>query len=241
LYDIVDNPDFWVEVFQNPSQVWTPEELIIIFNQESLFPKGTDWNYSSVPGYGLLRTIIEDITGSDITTVYNDLFFDAFELNNTFATKGEPLPANIAHSWYDLNGDGVYDDFYSWPRTAIASGACGEVFSTAEDLAKWARVLYHDRSVLSEQFMDQMLTFHSPCTGEEFMIEGYGLGVEKFSLEFVNGINVIGHGGDAAGYAAACMYLTDYDVCIGFMDNTTEGNAMGTIFDLFDIIIEHLE
>lgn len=241
LYDVVDNPDFWEEIFQNPAQFWTPEELIIMFNQESLFPKGTDWNYSSLPGYGILRIIIEDITGSDITEVYDDLFFTPFGLDQTFATKGELQPVNIAHSWYDLNGNGIYDDFYSWPRTAIASGAGGEVFSTAEDLAEWARVLYRERSVLGEEYMDQMLTFHSPCTDEEFLCEGYGLGVVKYNSEVFNGLTIIGHSGNAPGYAASCMYLTDYDVCIGFLDNTEEGNAMWTLLELFDIIIDHLE
>jgi D-alanyl-D-alanine carboxypeptidase len=241
LYDVIDNHDYWQEIFQNPSRVWTPAEMIIAFNHEPLFPKGTDWNYSSIPGYALLRMIIQDITGSDIATAYHDRCFVPFGLSNTFASMGEPLPANTAHGWYDLNNDGVYDDFFSWPRTAFASGIPGEVFSTAEDLAEWARALFHDKSVLGEQYLDQMLTFHSPCTGEEYMVEGYGLGAVKFNPDLFNGLNAIGHSGNAPGYAAACVYLPDYEVCIGFMDNTEEGNAMWTLFDLVDIITDYLE
>lgn len=241
LYDIVDNPDFWDEIFQNPSRVWTPAEMIIAFNRESLFPKGTDWNYSSIPGYALLRMIIQDITGSDIAKAYHDRCFVPFGLSNTFASVGDPLPANVAHGWWDLDNDGDYDDFFSWPRTAFASGLPGEVFSTAGDLAKWARALFHDKSVLSEQYLNQMLTFHSPCTGEEYMVEGYGLGVVRFNRDLFKGLNAIGHSGNAPGYAAASIYLPDYGVCIGFMDNTEEGNAMPTIFDLMNIITDYLE
>ncbi len=81
----------------------------------------------------------------------------------------------------DLDGDGTYDDFFSWPRKAFASAIGSEVFSTAEDLAKWTYSLFHDRTVLRQESLDQMLTFHSPCTGEEFVTAGYGLGVVKFN------------------------------------------------------------
>lgn len=240
LYDIIDNPDYWQEIFQNPSKVWMPAELIIAFNHQAVFLKGTDWNYSSTPGYALLRMIIEDITASDITTVYQDRLFVSYALSNTFASKGGSLPANTTHGWWDLDNDGDYDDFFSWPRTAFASGICGEVFSTAEDLAKWARALFHEKNVLSQETLDKMLTFHSPCTGEESLGAGYGLGAVRFNPDFFNDLEVIGHSGNAPGYAAACLYLPDYGVCLGFTDNTEEGDAMYIITDLLNIIVDHI-
>lgn len=240
LYNFVDNDNFWEAIFSEPSKVWTMEEMILAFNRESVFPKGTDWHYSQT-GYNLLRIIIEMITGSDIPTVNEERFFIPLGLDNTFTSMGEALPANIAHGWWDLDGDGIYDDFLPWPRTAFASGIGGEVFTTAEDLAKWARALFHDKSVLSQLSLDQMLTFYSPCTGEEFVCAGYGLGAVKFNPDLCNGLETYGHSGNAPGYAAACMYLPDYDVCLGFMDNTEEGNAMLTITYLLSIITSHLE
>lgn len=240
IYDFVDNPDFWSAIFAEPSKVWTPEEMILAFNRESVFPKGTDWNYSTT-GYALLRMIITKIAGEEISTVNRDRFFIPLTLDNTFTSMGEALPANTAHGWWDLDGDGAYDDFFPWPRTAFASGIAGEVFTTAEDLAKWAWALFHDRSVLSQQSLDQMLTFHSPCTGEESVSAGYGLGVVKFNPQLFNGLEAYGHSGNAPGYAAASIYLPDYDVCVGFMDNTEEGDAMLTIADLLDIITSHLD
>lgn len=239
LYDIIDNQAYWEDIFQNPSNVWTPAELIIAFNQEPLFPCGTDWNYSSVPGYALLRMIIENITEKEISIVNNDRFWIPHGLTNTFTSMGEDLPENVAHGWWDLDDDGEYDDFFSWPRTAFASGILGEVFSTAEDLAKWALALFYDKSVLNQQSLDQMLTFHSPCTGEEYFAAGYGLGAAKLNPELFNGLNAIGHTGNAPGYAAACIYLPDYEICIGFMDNTEEGNSMNILFDIIKIVIEH--
>jgi D-alanyl-D-alanine carboxypeptidase len=241
LYNYVDNTEFWDAIFTEPSKIWTPEELIQAFNREAIFPKGTDWHYSQT-GYNLLRMVIKNITGSEISSVNRDRFWLPLDLTNTSTSMGEALPANIAHGWLDLDEDGDYDDFFSWSRTAFASGIGGEVWITAEDLARWARALFHDKTVLSQASLDQMLTFHSPCTGEEFFCAGYGLGVVKFNPQLFNGMEAIGHSGNAPGYAAASIYLPDYDVCIGLVDNTEEGESVGvSITNLLNVIISHLE
>lgn len=241
LYNFVDNDDFWVSIFEEPSKVWTPEEIILAFNLESIFPKGTSWHYSQT-GYNLLRMIIEKITGSEISTVNRDRFWVPLGLDNTFTSMGEALPPEMAHGWWDLDGDGTYDDFFSWPRTAFSSGIGGEVWSTAEDLAKWARALFYDKTVLEQSTLDQMLTFHSPCTGEDYYGAGYGLGVGMFDPQLVNGLEAYGHSGNAPGYAAASIYLLDYKVCIALTDNTEEGESIGiSLTNLLEVITSHLE
>ena len=242
LYDFVDNSDFWDTLFEEPSKVWTPEEMILAFNREPIFPKGTDWNYSTT-GYALLRMIIMNITESDISTVYKDRLWDPLGLTHTFTLMGNtPLPDNITHGWWDMDGDGIYDDFYSWPRNAFSSCAVGEVWSTAEDLAEWVKALFIDKTVLTLSSIDQMLNLHSPCTGEEYLCAGYGLGVVEFNPQFFNGLKVIGHSGNAPGYAAASLYLPDYNVCIGLVDNTEEGESVAmSIANLLTVITDHLE
>ena len=240
LNDIADNHDFWAEIFRDPSRSWDPEEIIFLFNQEPVFPKGTDWNYSTT-GYILLRMIIQTITGADVCSVYNDLFFTPYDLSNTFASKGDDLPAGTAHGWFDMDNDGNYDDFYYWPRTSFASGICGEVFSTAEDLAEWTKALFRDKTVLSQESLDQMLSFHAPCTGEEYMCAGYGLGAVRFNPDLFNGLEAIGHSGNSLGYAAASFYLPDLDVCVGLVDNTEQGNSMFLVNDLINLILNYLE
>jgi D-alanyl-D-alanine carboxypeptidase len=167
-------------------------------------------------------------------------FNKEYGLTNTYASKGELQPGT-AHGWFDIDSDGSYEDFYPWPRTAFASGICGEIFSSAEDLAKWAKAMYHDKTVLSQESLDQMLTFHSPCTGEEFFAAGYGLGAFKFNPDLVNGMNAIGHSGNAPGYAAASIYIPEYEVCLGFVDNTEEGNSMYIMGDFIAILTDYLE
>jgi CubicO group peptidase (beta-lactamase class C family) len=123
--------------------------------------------------------------------------------------------------------------------TAFYSGAGGGVFCTAEELAIWAKALLKDKSVVSINALTQMLDFYSPCPGEE-LVCGYGLGITQFNPSLFNGLNILGHGGDAPGFAAGSFYLPDYGVCIGIMDNTEEGDAMYIINDLIDIAINNI-
>ena len=239
LYNFVDNNEYWQAIFNDPEKLWTMEDIILTFNREPLFPKGTDWHYSQT-GYNMLRMIIENIAGSDIPQVNNSRFFIPLELNHFFTSKEGELPDVFAHSWYDLDGDGTYEDFSSFSRTAFVSGIGGEVWATAADFAKWAWYLFYDKKVLSEASLDEMLTFHSPCTGEELVCAGYGLSVVKFNPQFMNGLEAYGHSGNAPGYAAACIFIPELEICIGFLDNTEEGEAIGAgISSLLDVIIAH--
>ena len=242
ISDFVDNHDFWVALFEDPSKVWTVNEIIQTYQQESLFPKGTDWNYSTT-GYLLLRKIIMDITESDIVAVNEERFWEPFNLTHSFTLQGESaFPMTVAHGWWDLDGDGAYDDFYSWPRAGFSSAAGGEVWSTAEDLAEWAKAMFIDKAVLSQSALDQMLDFYSPCTGEEYMCAGYGLGAVQYNPQLLNGLAAYGHSGNAPGYAAACIYLPDYNVCIGLMDNTEEGESMAmSLSNILTVITDELE
>jgi len=73
------------------------------------------------------------------------------------------------------------------------------------------------------------------------MCAGYGLSVLKFNPKIMNGLNAVGHGGDAPGYAAACLYLPDLEVCISFLDNTEEGEAIGAgMTNLLEVISGNL-
>jgi uncharacterized protein (TIGR02145 family) len=240
LSDFADNPSYWNAIFQEPDKLWSLEDMIKAFNQEPVYPKGTGWNYSTV-NYNLLRMILGKITGLELSSVYKNLFWIPLQLANTFTSMDGTIPANIAHSWLDLDQNGSYDDFSSWPRKAFSSSIGGEFWTTAEDLARWAKALFYDESVLTTSTLDQMLTFYSPCTGEEFFASGYGLGVAKYNPDNCNGLYAIGHSGNAPGYAAACIYLPDYKISIGIMDNTEEGESIAVaISRLITVLTDNL-
>lgn len=239
IFNVTEHPDIWNEIlFSNPGKFWEMEELIRAYTLAPYFPKGTGWTYSNT-GYLLLRMIMIEATGNQISTEYRNRFFTPVGLTNSYTFLEEQLPANVTHGWFDLTGNGVYDDLTQIPMTAFYSAAGGGVFCTAEDLAIWAKALLHDKTVVNSSSLSQMLNFHSPCPGED-LVEAYGLGICKFNQSLFNGLNIIGHGGNPIGYAAACLYLADYGVSVGVMDNTKDGDSMTIINDLLTIVVDHL-
>ncbi|MFC2123423.1 serine hydrolase domain-containing protein [Bacteroidota bacterium] len=243
LPDQIDHPDYVTAIWANLMRFWTPEETITNFTAEPIFPKGTDWHYSNI-NYILLGMIIEEVTGSDIAAEFRNRLFDPLNLDGTYFVEEESIPGSSAHGWVDLDEDGIFEDISSLSTVAMYSSGwtAGAQFSTAQDYVKWTQALFHDNSVLSQHTLDQMLAFHSPCTGEEFLSAGYGLGVSLFQPELVNNMVAWGHGGDGFGYSSVCIYLADYGVSIGIMDNTDGGQAMPSILSGFlSIITSHLK
>ena len=230
-------------ILKDPGRFWTPKEVITTFVRKPHCPKGTCWHYSNT-GYILLGMIIDKATGSKLSNELRNRFWNPLGLDNTFFAVEEVLPKNIAHGWIDLNGDKVLDDFSVFPRTAFynAYKGAGGVFSTSEDLAKWVHALFHERRVVSKGALDQMLAFHSPIPNP--IIDGYGLGVERFTPRFFNGIELWGHTGNALGYFSFIWYLPEYGVSIGLMSNREQQREFYLLLlinDLLSIITSNLK
>jgi len=238
IFNLTRHPTIWWEIFSDPGRIWDVEEFVRTFTLEPDFPKGTDWNYSNT-GYLLLRMIIREASGSQISSEYRNRFFLPLGLAKSYLAIEENPFENVAHGWFDYSGDGTYDDLNLISMNAFYSGIGGGVYCTAEELALWIKALLRDGVVVSQSSLNHMLDFHSPCPGEP-MVSGYGLGILRFAPSLLNGVNAIGHGGDAPGYAAGSLYLPDYDVCIGIMDNTQDGNTMPVINDIITVIQNHL-
>ena len=230
-------------ILKDPKRFWPPKEVLTTFVRKPHFPKGKGWQYSNT-GYILLGMIIEKATGSKISTELRNRFWNPLDLDSTFFAVEEVLPANIAHGWIDLNGDKVLEDFSVFPRTALYSvfRAAGGVFSTSENLAKWAHALFHQGRVVSKGSLDQMLAFHSPIPNP--IIDGYGLGVERFTPRFFNGIELWGHAGNALGYFSFIWYLPEYGVSIGLISNREQQQEFYLLLlinDLLSVITSNLE
>jgi D-alanyl-D-alanine carboxypeptidase len=238
IFNLTRHPTIWTEIFSDPGRIWDIEEMVRSFTLEPDFPKGTNWNYSNT-GYLLLRMIIREASGSQISSEYRNRFFLPFGLTKSYLAIEENLHGSVAHGWFDYSGDGTYDDLNLISMNAFYSGIGGGVFCTAEELALWIKALLRDKVVVSQSSLNQMLDFHSPCPGEP-MASGYGLGILRFEPSLFNGVNVLGHGGNAPGYAAGSFYLTDYNICIGIMDNTEYGDTMPVINDIITLLLNHL-
>ncbi len=239
LFDFVDKPGWFSWVYSDPSRTWEMEEFFLETVEAPYFEKGTAWSYSS-SGYLLLRMLIERATGSTVAAQYREQVLEPLGLNDTFTVPGDLLPSTWAHGWFDLNGDGGYEDFSTLDNTAFCTGAGGQVYTTSPDLATLGRALMHDRTILQDATYDEMTDFYFPVGHDEPMVLGYGLGLMWFHDSFTGGHQVWGHGGNAPGYAAGMLYLPDHGVIVALMDNTEEGEAMMALDPILDVITDHL-
>jgi D-alanyl-D-alanine carboxypeptidase len=241
VFDMVRHAEYWPAMTAEVRRIWQPEEILNNYLEEPYFPRGQGWHYST-PGYILLRMIIEEATGEDLVTLYRSRLFEPLGLDSTYLAIYEDLPEATAHGWFDLNGDGVYDEINDGTRDfkSFNSSTGGALYATAEDLAKWSQAVFRQGLVLDEITLEEAMTLQ-PTTPEEPIAVGYGLGIIKFSPDFFNGVNLWGHSGNAAGYAAGCFYLPEYGVSVGILTNTHAGESMPTVINLLAILEEHLE
>jgi CubicO group peptidase (beta-lactamase class C family) len=125
----------------------------------------------------------------------------------------------VAHPWVDLDGDGVFEDLYGIPRYWIASLTHPLMFSTPSDLVRWTQALYHERTVLSDDSLEAMLTYPQTTLRDP---DGVILGLGVVDYSELLGMPVIGHGGSSLGYSAAALYLPEYGVSVATLINTGE-------------------
>ena len=239
IFNVTENPELWQALFSEPQKLWQTDGSLENYVLAPSFEKGTDWGYSNT-GYLMLRRIIELVSGNSVAMEYRNLLLDPAGLENTYCYAGGTLPGSVAAGWFDIDGDDTYDEMPYDYLQSFYSAAGGGIFASAEDLALWIRRLLSDKVILSEASLAEMLKLHTPTQAED-LVDGYGLGIYRFSKTVIGNHEAIGHGGDAPGYAAGAIYLTDYQVSIGIADNTEAGNAMPAITEIIQIIADHMQ
>ena len=120
-----------------------------------------------------------------------------------------PIPATVpvAREWYDLDGDGNYDDITAIPKTGFDDLKSAPVYSGALDLARFCQGLFHDRALVSDACLAAMIDFRPVHDPAEPMAAEYGLGVGVFDLPGLAGLEHYGHGGNGFGDVALMLYL----------------------------------
>ncbi|MGB0805428.1 MAG: serine hydrolase domain-containing protein [Salibacteraceae bacterium] len=146
------------------------------------FKPGTNYNYSDV-GYLLLGIVIDNITGSYHNYMTNEIFV-ANGLNNTYLLNQEKVVANQARGYSLKNGE-LINIMRTWDFEIPSYFG---VFSNAEDLLKWSRIL-DTNNFLNDQ--SKSFLFSKGQLTQGATIE-YGAGWE---INQVNGLKIISHNG----------------------------------------------
>jgi len=247
LFQINEYPGYLTQIFGEPTRFWTPEETLNNFVLEPYFPKGTDFHYANT-NYILLGLIIEEATGSAISTELRQRFFDPLGMDRTFMIVDEPATEPIAYGWFNLSNyapnidvDDGYDVYLIPSQIALHSVAwtAGGIVTTPHDLATWANALFHEKTILSQQTLDEMLTF-MPVKGYD-IVDGYGLGAYRIKPGLLGDMEIYGHGGNIYAYKTACLYIPQYGVSISMMYNWDDQEPMMVLGEMITAITEFIE
>jgi D-alanyl-D-alanine carboxypeptidase len=217
----------WVSHNQSPYRIpyrqieyekeWTQDEILIQLVDKPYFSPGNSWHYSTT-NYNLLKIIAEKTTGTTVSAEIRKRFLQPLGLDHTIAVDiGIPIPPqlNIAHGWFDVNGDGEPEDISVDSQNWITSLSPNMMYASAIDLARWSQALYEGR-ILSKAYLDQMLDFHYPTPGEP-PVTGCGLGTEEIAIGGL--IRSYGHLGLHYGNMSAMLYLPKFRTSIVVLTN----------------------
>ena len=231
IYDFVKNSRSPWQMAYKSTKMWTQEQILADLVDKPYFSPGNGWHYSST-NYILLRMVVEKATGLKVSEEIKNRFLTPLDLDGTIIVDPlAPIPPGkiIANNWI---GDIV--DLANKPQPWTATSP-HLIYATAEDSAKWIHLLYHEKKVLDQKLLDQMLDFHSP-TPNEPPLSGYGLGVMFIDSELaeksfgVKGVRMWGHGGSTLGFRSIVMYLPDYGTTISVMINGNNDESLINIF-----------
>jgi len=240
------NADFIAAMKKDPDRVWKPEELIAyVLDAKPLFAAGKGWSYADT-NYILVGMIFERVTGKTVYGEVEKRILKPLKLNDTIPSDRRTLPGVITgysspNTPFGLNGRLIIDGkFVINPQMEWTGGGFA---STAEDLARWAKLLYEGK-VLNKATLAQMLNGVDANQGRGSGVGNkYGLAVQIRQSEW--GVSY-GHGGWFPGYLSEMEYFPQHRIAVAVQFNTDDGRALkkgqrAYIADAMRIIIGELE
>ena len=224
VFNYTENPFYEDTLRADLDRIWTPEELINSLNFEPYGLPGVQFHYSNT-NYILLGMIIKKVTGMEVSNILRNYFLEPANLNNTFLMIEEDINRTIAHPWYDPDGNGMLVDISEVPQLALYSmdWTAGGIFSTPEDLVKYSQALLYNKSLISDESLDEVLDFYPIGTDL-----GYGLGVSIIE-SFLPGVRGIGADGFNPGYGARLVYIEENGISIAVIVNNGDYNCKAAI------------
>lgn len=196
--------DYVKEELQQFNHTFTFDELlnVVATHKLSYFAPGTAFHYSNT-GYSILGKIVESTSGLSYSSFIEQYLLAPNGLTKTsFPSLGHdielPYPYMTGYVWTQGT---AYETTLENMSPHVAEG---NVITTPNNLAKWAKLLYGAQAGINKTYVD-LMTDIKP-TGEEHGY--YGLGTA-----YLEGLGY-GHNGAHAGYLTVMRYDPEKEVAI---------------------------
>jgi D-alanyl-D-alanine carboxypeptidase len=194
-----------------PEKVWSEEEwLDLAAAQSPFFRPGEGWQYSNTD-YVLLGLVIERATGHPWRREVRRRIIEPLDLDDTLLPEPGDLsiPGTFAHGYLTIEGE-LLDITRVDPSMAGAAGGSALV-TTTRDLTRFMEALLSGQLFRRKGTLEEMLTYVD-APDDSGLPHYYGLGLEKYVL--ADGLELVGHAGATAGYAATVMRLPALDTTV---------------------------
>src|SRR5688572_170914 len=215
---------FTKDLTANPEKVWKPEQLVAyLLDEKPPFKAGKGWDYSDT-NYIVLGMIIEKVTGRKFYDEANRRLLKPLKLTDTIAQDGPRLPGLVQGYAGPNNPFGGTDEMIVNGKFSINpqfEWTGGGYASTAQDLARWAKMLYEGKAFSADLLPQVLDGVSAPMLGRETK---YGLGViiRKTAVG-----TSYGHSGFFPGYMTDMMYFPEHKVAVAVQVNTSVGRNLG--------------
>jgi CubicO group peptidase (beta-lactamase class C family) len=175
----------------------TSKEIVDLFRSKQLqSAPGEKYNYNN-SGYYLLGLIVEKVSGVSLEQYLQDNFFIPLQLNNTGVDKKEPLIKNRASGYRQVN-DSLFVNTFD--INMGNSFAIGGLYSTANDLLKWANV-FDSEVLFKDKIRKEILT--------RTQNSNYGLG---WDLDSVGQNPRFYHDGGITDFSTSLQRVRDFTI-----------------------------
>lgn len=211
LHDPLQEPDFVPAIMEDPTKMWTLDDLISRM-QDPYFEPGAGWHYSNI-GFHILGAIIEAVTDSTFNEVLSARVLKPLKLDNTWYGSQNPEGKDLAAAYIDPLGSGdpkPVSLLMPWTAFRTSAGPAGAVVSTATDAARFLHGLMTG-SVLEEAEWNRMTNWVDRPDGYR-----YGAGLLQIKNE---GKFLLGHKGNSAGYSASAFHDQSLGITVIVLTN----------------------
>lgn len=168
--DYVLNEKFVNLVTKEPFRKFTPDEIIAFATEdgELNFPPGTDQKYSHTE-FTILGEVIKRAVKKSMYELYDEFIFNPLKLEHTGYCTDAELPYPVLHAF--SKDRGVYEDATFWNPSW--TGESGSLYSTLDDLGKWAHVFGTGKFLIPESFKILVSRYKDTGKPELYFASGF--------------------------------------------------------------------
>lgn len=196
-----------ISQFQLPH---TSDEMLVKYCSDTLVSKpGTQFDYNNAD-YIILGNIIEKITGKTYEEALNEKILQPLEMSNSGTMSQEKIIDKLADTYFYRDDiQKLANDLPVYWSNWYGAGA---MYSTADDIAKFADALF-GRKLIKQETLDQMFTSGS---GE------YGFGVWVYKAYEINHkmFTIVKRPGRIMGAQAMLFHMLEDNSTIIILSNT---------------------